>query len=191
MRSWSNSFTEVKYVTQAMIWCKPFESGTQNWWAGGILISHWLTLEKWTLAYKSEVKGHSDQILWLPGDIDPRYIHAWLEVCRTTDVILCHLQVNTQTDRRTDGQTDRRTPDHRLSVKLCDLWSAKLNRNAFLTITKWVVPWVLLRSNNNVTKAVIITHDLDLLYKVAVYLLHWVIHVRKHVHNPTYFDRAT
>ena len=36
-----------------------------------------LTLERSTLAYKSEVKGRSDLILWLQGDIDQRYLHAW------------------------------------------------------------------------------------------------------------------
>ena len=32
------------------------------------------------------------------------------------------------TDERTDGRTDRRTPETWLSLKLCDLWSAKLKK---------------------------------------------------------------
>ena len=87
-----------------------------------ISIPHWFTLDRWTLAYKSEVKGHSDLILWLQGDIDQRCSHARLEASRFISVKTCHISVYGQTPERTNG---RRTG---LSLKLCDLWSAKLKK---------------------------------------------------------------
>ena len=54
-----------------------------------ISFPHWLTLFRWTLAYNSEVKGHSDLILWLQGDIDQRYSHAKLEASSFISVKIC------------------------------------------------------------------------------------------------------
>ena len=50
---------------------------------------HWFTLDRWTLAYNSEVKGHSDLILWLQGAASQRYSHARLEASRFIIDELC------------------------------------------------------------------------------------------------------
>ena len=40
---------------------------------------HWNTCKTWTMAHKSEVKGHGDLLLWLQRDIDPKDIFVQLE----------------------------------------------------------------------------------------------------------------
>ena len=49
-----------------------------------------LTLERSTLAYKSEVKGQSDLIFWLQGGTDQGSLHAWLDDSSWHRDKMCH-----------------------------------------------------------------------------------------------------
>ena len=109
-----------KPMTREIIWCINSRPICKTFWITAFSILHWFTLDRWTLAYKSEVKGHSDLILWLQGATDLRCSHARLEGSRFIGVKTCHQSVYGRTDERTNGRRIR------LSLKLCDLWSAKL-----------------------------------------------------------------
>ena len=90
-----------------------------------------LTLERWTLAYKSEVKGQSDLIFWLKGDIDQRYIHAWLEVSICTDVKTC--------------------PTSKLAKSNffngCLIWPWKWGQGQMCHMSRKALPWVIFWHN--------------------------------------------
>ena len=75
----------IWYITAGFI-CKTF-------WMTAISIPHWFALEKWTLAHKSEVKGHSDLMLWVQVKYDPRGSHAKLEGSIFIGRKMCHQNV--------------------------------------------------------------------------------------------------
>ena len=98
-----------KALLRGIIWYMNCRLICITLWNIAISISHWLTLERWTLAYISEVKGHSDLILWLQQGANLRCSHATLEGYRSIGVKTCHPRVYGQPDERTNGRTDGRT----------------------------------------------------------------------------------
>ena len=103
-----------------LIWLNPLEP---------FLFLIWLSLERWTLAYKSEVKGHSDLILWLPRDIDQRYLHAWLEDCGCHSDEMCH------------------TSKLAKSSFKCLLWPWKWGQGQMCDMIRKASPWAILWHN--------------------------------------------
>ena len=73
-----------------------------------------ITLEMWTLTFKSEVIGQSGLILWLQVVIDQRYPQAKFQASRSTDVKTCHHC--SRTNERTNERTNRRMPETHFSM---------------------------------------------------------------------------
>ena len=93
-----------KALSKGIVWYMNCRLICKTLWNTAISTPHWFTLERWTLAYKAVVKGHSAPILWLQGAIDLRCSRARLEGSRSIGVKTCHPSVYGRTDEQTNGR---------------------------------------------------------------------------------------
>jgi len=102
----SNGWYGTKVLVRTIIWHIEKNLALKNLLIISKLCSHWNTLEKWTLAYKIGLIGHTDLISgrWCEGHL--KTYHVWFKVCISSSYDLC--LVNGLTDGRMDGCTDAR-----------------------------------------------------------------------------------
>jgi len=99
----SNGWYGKKVLVRTIIWHIEKNLAVKSLLIISKTCSHWKTLEKWTLAYKIGLIGHTDLIFgrWCEGHLGTS--HVWFEFHTSSSYHLC--LVNGRTDRQTDGQT--------------------------------------------------------------------------------------
>jgi len=102
----SNDWYGTKVLVRTIIWHIEKNLAVKNLFNISKSCFHWNTLEKWTIAYKIGLIGHTDLISgrWCEGHL--RTHHVWFELYISSSYDLC--LVNEPTDWWTEGLMDRR-----------------------------------------------------------------------------------